>query len=365
MKNVIRAASAVFLLALPVLADNGAVYVQSNSASGNQMIAWNRARNGTLSDQASFSTGGAGLDTGLGSQGSVTLSPDERWLFVANAGSNDVSVFSVLAGTTPFLTDVEPSLGLQPISVAVQGPFVYVLNAGSATVPATVVAFRLSPVGSLSPINAIPTPLSQDAPGPAQVGIDRNSGQVIVTEKMTDTIDLFPILASGELGAPSFVASNGATPFGFTVTKNGTLLVSEAFGGAMDMSALSSYSIGQGSLSVVSPSVPTTETAACWAVATKDGRFTYVTNTGSGTVTGYAVDPTIGALAILDADGVTGDLGTGANPIDAAFTRTSRHLYVLSPMTGEIDAFRLSADGSLTEIAGVDVPTTSAGLAAR
>jgi len=156
----------------------------------------------------------------------------------------------------------------------------------------------------------------------------------------------------------------GATPFGFAFARNGTLVVSEAFGGAPDASALSSYRLdGAGALHVVSASVGTTETAACWVVITENGRFAYTTNTGSGTVSGYRVHHS-GALSLLDPDGVTGT--TGAGPIDMALTNNSRFLYTLDGPAGGISAFRVNADGSLTAQTGVaGLPAGANGLAAR
>jgi hypothetical protein len=53
-------------------------------------------------------------------------------------------------------------------------------------------------------------------------------------------------------------------------------LVSEAFGGAPNQSAASSYSIdGMGSLSVVSGSVPNSQTASCWVVIPNNERFSH------------------------------------------------------------------------------------------
>ena len=71
----------------------------------------------------------------------------------------------------------------------------------------------------------------------------------------------------------------------------------------------------------------TTETAARWIVVTKNGRYTYTTNTGSNSITGYRIGSD-GSLAILDADGKTAD--TGATPIDMALTKSSRLLYALA-----------------------------------
>ena len=88
--------------------------------------------------------------------------------------------------------------------------------------------------------------------------------------------------------------------------------MSEAFGGATDASAASSYRFRRGHLKLIDGSVATTETAACWVAVTKDGKFAYTTNTGSGSVTGYRSRGT-GRLTLLDADGVTGSVGAGAD----------------------------------------------------
>ena len=99
--------------------------------------------------------------------------------------------------------------------------------------------------------------------------------------------------------------SNGPTPFGFAFGKRDQLFVSEAFGGAENASATSSYDIDrQGVLTTISASVGTNQTADCWVVVTPNGRFAYVTNTGSGSISGYAIDFD-GSIELLDADGRT------------------------------------------------------------
>jgi hypothetical protein len=57
--------------------------------------------------------------------------------------------------------------------------------------------------------------------------------------------------------------SNGMTPFGFAFNNAGTLVVSEAFGGAANQSAASSYEAAEdGTLNVISGSVPNSQTAS-------------------------------------------------------------------------------------------------------
>lgn len=103
MKCVFAALTMAYGLALPTagLAQNisqksGAVFVMTNAADGNQVVSYNRAANGTLTEFQQFDTGGRGSGGNsdpLGSQGSLLLSQDDSMLFAVNAGSGDISVF--------------------------------------------------------------------------------------------------------------------------------------------------------------------------------------------------------------------------------------------------------------------------------
>lgn len=342
-----------------------AVFTMSNAVAGNELLAYSRDGNGALTPAGVFATEGIGSGGGLGNQGAVSLSSDDAFVLVVNAGSNSVSVFSVV-GVAATLTDVESSGGMRPVSVAIRGDLVYVLNAMG---PGNVSGFRLDESGDLSPIPDSTRPLSGAAmTGAAQVGFNPDGDVLVVTEKATNLITTYTVGEDGLLGAPFAQPSIGMTPFGFGFEKRGRLIVSEAFGGAPDASALSSYDVdNDGALTVISPSVPTTETAACWIVTTSNGRFTYTTNTASGTVSAYAIDEQTGTLSLLDDDGIAGDTGAGSTPLDAALTINSRFLYVLSSDTGRIDAFRVNGgDGSLTKLTGIDgLPVSANGLAAR
>src|SRR5713101_5107320 len=70
----------------------GAVYTMTNAAAGNSILIFTRAANGALANAGSVPTGGKGQGSGLGSQGALTVSGDQRWLLAVNAGSNDVTV---------------------------------------------------------------------------------------------------------------------------------------------------------------------------------------------------------------------------------------------------------------------------------
>jgi 6-phosphogluconolactonase len=335
-----------------------AVYTLTNDPAGNTVQVFKRNGHGSLSPGGEFATGGTGTGTGLGNQGALAL--DGRRLFAVNPGSDSISSFKV-RGHRLELIDTDPSGGDRPISLTVDGGLLYVLNAGGA---GDISGHTVSRHGALSPLVGSTRPLSGGGVDPAQVSFDPRGKTLVVTEKATNLIDTYEVDGDTGLAAgPSPQASAGATPFGFAFDRRGHLIVSEAFGGAADQSAVSSYDVDDGLIDPISPSVGTTETAACWIVVTKNGRFAYTTNTGSGSISGYRVSHT-GALTLLDADGRTGLTGPG--PIDMALTRNSRILYSLNSGDGTISGFRVRADGGLAPIGGASgLPTAATGLVAR
>lgn len=340
----------------------GAVYTASNSPAGNEILMFNRSADGALTFVAAFPTGGVGTGAGLGNQGGVVMTADGKFVIVVNAGSHDVSVLEVTRDGLA-LRDRKPSGGLQPVSATVNGSLVYVLNAGgSAGGSDSVVGFELSRDGVLTVIAGSDRALSAVSTAPAQVELSPDGTSLVVTEKMTNRVDIFAI-DDGVPGAVMSYPSSGMTPFGFAFGKHDQFFVSEAFGGAANASAISSYQVtGSAAFEVVSPSVPTTETAACWVVVSGDGRFLYTTNAGSGTVSGYSIRPD-GSIALLDPDGVTGT--TGAGVTDVTVTRNGRYLYALRSGAGAIAAFRVEDHGGLAPVGSFMLPAGANGIVAR
>ncbi len=373
-RNRLRFFSLFLLTVLLILGSSGqvfargsdatAVYVMNNDATANAILVFDRAADGTLTEAGSYPTGGVGTGSGLGSQGAVALSDNGRYLFAVNAGSNEISVFAA-DGTTLHLTDTVPSGGERPISLTVYGHMLYVLNAGGS---GNITGFFVRGNGRLSSIPNATQHLSNDgvgdAPGPAQVSFTPDGRQLVVTEKGSNLILTYAVNRSGQAGAAAITTSEGMTPFGFDFTPWGTLIVSEAFGGAANASAASSYNFSHGMLEVVSSSVATNQTAACWVIVTPDGKYAYTTNTGSSSVTGYTVNPN-GSIDLLDGNGRTGETGDGSSPIDAIISSDGQTLYVLSGGSNTVTAFHIAADGSLTNLGTVAVPMGSVGITAR
>jgi 6-phosphogluconolactonase len=339
----------------PALSDN--VYVQSNEAEGNRVLAFRRDGDGTLTQVGSFSTGGAGSGTPhLQSQGSVVLAGGGSHLLVANAGSGQLSVF---ATGEDELTLLQTTLsgGGAPKSVTEHGGLVYVLNTEGPSLS----GLRLSDDG-LEPVadsmRALP-----DGSDPAQIGFTPDGTGIVVTNRGTDSIALYPVDDSGQLGEPVEQSSSGPTPYGFAFGNDGTLVVTEAFGAQKGKAAASTYLVRSGSITAVSRSVGNGRSEICWAVVTSDGRYAFTTNFADGAVSRYGLSAD-GNLSLDDATaGIAVDGETGLR--DEDLSGDGRFLYVINADSRRIFGWAVGNGGALSPLGAWDgLPESAAGLAA-
>jgi 6-phosphogluconolactonase (cycloisomerase 2 family) len=289
----------------------------------------------------------------------MILSDGGRYLVVCNAGSNDISIFKV-RGSDLHLLNTESSAGVMPISLTMYKNVLYVLNAGG---DGNITGFRVNKSGKMRQIAQLP--LSGSGTGPAQVGFSPDGRTLVVTEKATNQILTYGVNHHGVAYGPDTTPSSGMTPFGFAFDGRGTLVVSEAFGGAANASAVSSYREKyHQKLKVVSASVQSGQTAACWIVITGNGKYAYCTNAGTGNISGYDID-SHGKLRLLH-DGISGVTGTGTSPIDMSLSKDSRYLYALNSGTMAIAIFAVRHDGTLEDMGSIGgLPAGVNGLAAR
>jgi 6-phosphogluconolactonase (cycloisomerase 2 family) len=326
------------------------VFVQSDNLSGNQVVAYDRGFNGTLTQAGIFNTGGLGGQLSgsevdhLASQGSLAFDQGNDTLYAVNAGSNTISVFSVF-GDRLALRQVLSSGGSFPVSIAVSRGLVYVLNAeegGSVQGFATVFGHLVPIPGSNRALGLNPTAAPQFVNTPGQVAFSPNGQQLIVTTKANGSdIDVFHVGPFGQLSATAVVNPEGETvPFAISFDRENHLVIAEAAG------FLASFSLnGNGTVTQLD-SVATEQTATCWVVA--DGSYFLTSNAGSASLTGFQSGPG-GALTLL------GDQATDAGTVDAAVSDDGRFLYVQTGAAGIVDEFAVSPHG-LTEIGSVTVP---------
>ncbi len=328
------------------------VFVQTDNTAGNQIVAYDRSDNGSLTPAGTYNTGGLGGQlTGsvvdhLASQGSLTYDQRSSTLYAVNADSNTVSVFSV-RGDRLALRQVVNSGGTFPVSVATYGSLVYVLNAengGSVQGFVNFFGHLFALPGSNRPLGLNPTATPQFVNTPGQVAFSPDGSKLIVTTKANGSdIDVFGVGRFGYLSPTPVVNSEpGTVPFAISFDAAGHLVIAEA-----GTNALATFTLNPGG--TVSPitAVGTGQAATCW-VAQAQGFF-YVSNAASGSVSQFS-DSLSGSLAL--AGQTTTDPGT----VDASASFGGQYLYVQTGGNGIVDEFHVGAGGSLAEIGSVTVP---------
>jgi hypothetical protein len=339
--------------------DARVVFVQTDNAAGNQVLAYDRGQDGALTYAASYATDGLGgalngakVDF-LASQGSLNYDAARGLLFAVNAGSNSISVFSIDHGALTLRQEIG-SGGTFPNSITSSGDLVYVLN---ATNGGSVSGFRVigdslhALTGSTRPLGlTTPTDATQFTHTPGQVAFTPDGSELVVTTKATTSaVDVYSVRWDGRLAAePTVNVEPGAVPFGVTFDA-GRLVVADAGATA----AVSTLRLHDDGTATVLSTVPTGEPATCW-IAQAQG-FLYASNAGGPNLSTLAIGHHA-SLSLLGAATAT-DPGT----VDAAATPDGRFLYVQTGLNGIVDAFSVGSTGSLAAIGKVTVPGAAGG----
>jgi 6-phosphogluconolactonase len=339
----------------------GGVFTQTNSSAGNAIVAYARRADGSLSYLGSYPTGGLGTApaAGLGSQGAVMLTPNERFVFAVNAGSDQISGFAVAKdGLTP--VTIVGSGGQRPVSVAVTNHILYALNAAGNT---TLAGFRIGNDGGLTQVASWTRTLGAGV-GAAEVLFSRDDRFLVVIERAAAAVVAFQVNPDGSLGPAHSINSAGPNPFGFDITAGGQVVVSEP--GANH--SATSFTIGRdGTLTMASGpvaagTVALPQLAPCWVVITNDGRYAYTANAQSGSVSAFAVGRDGSLALVTHADGrPAGTTGPNTGPLDMDVSRNSRFLYVIEGRTGNIMGFEIGNDGLLSPMPDALPPATGGG----
>jgi 6-phosphogluconolactonase (cycloisomerase 2 family) len=334
------------------------VFVQTDNVAGNQVVAYDRAGDGTLTLANTYPTGGLGgvlngsqVDH-LGSQGSLTYDAAHSLLYAVNAGSNTVSVFSVRADQLS-LRQVVGSGGTFPVSVAAHGDLVSVLNAQNGGSVQEFYSFfgHLIPVpGSNRSLGlTIPTDTTQFTHTPGQVLYAPDGSKLIVTTKATaNAIEVFNVGSFGHLSpSPVITTETGTVPFALAFDQGGHLVVGEA-----GPSALATFGLNRdGTLTPISV-LASGQTGLCWVTATRS--LLYTGNTAANSTSGY-VSNSSGELSLL------GATPTDPGTVDGSVSSDGHYFYVQTGGNGIVDEFQINANGSLTEIGSVPVSGASGG----
>ncbi len=358
-----------------VYATTGAVYAMTNAVGNNQILAFRRASDGTLSLMQTIKTKGGGSGAqlsppdSLGSQSSLTLDAQHHLLFAVNTETlaentqdcqgGTVTSFRVASNGRLTFADRVMSGGLFPNSLTVkaigsrenQGDLLYVLNSGGpGSSPfcgpsPNITGFTVDSLGHMSLLSGSvqsiidPGPLDGTGSGvncptttgfssptfdcgrnppafprsPAEVRFTPDGSQLVVTVKGTNKIYVFPV---GENGAPMVTQAPGPalpTYFGFTFDKAGHLILTEAFGQATSIPA-----------------------------------------GGAGAVSSFTITEA-GALEQISAS--VGDQGTATCWV-ALEPVTGRYAYVSNNLSNSLSSYSVGNDGSLALLAATAAAAT-------
>jgi 6-phosphogluconolactonase (cycloisomerase 2 family) len=359
----IAGVTATALVALPANAapthhpqGRGPVFVQTDNTAGNAIVAYDRTDTGRLVPAGNYPTGGRGgalsgaVVDKTASQGSLTYDRSARLLYAVNAGSDTITSFAV-RGDRLIRRQIISSGGTFPVSVATHGNLVYVLNArdgGSIQGYLQVfgVLVRIPAWHRSLGLNPLQTPEFTSTPG--QVAFTPDGSKLLVTTKNgSNSIDVFRLGPAGPSAEPTVNSLPGAVPFAVTFDGAGHLVVAEA-----GPNAVATFRVDRAGKLTQLDDALTGQAATCWIVAA-DGRL-YLSNAGSGTLSGYQVNDA-GTLRAL------GTTPTGPGTVDAAVSADGNNLYVQTGAAGNVDAFRIEANGALTAIGSVTVPNAAGG----
>lgn len=343
----------------------GAVFAMTNRAENNEVIAFRRAADGTLTQTNHYSTRGNGIGVDFDTQGGLTLSSDHRFLYACNPGSDNVTVFAVNGSALTFLQKVYA--GDQPLSITLFGNLAYVLDGTVAGNGVT--GFTVRADGRLTPLPDSFKALSSPIAVPGVVRFSPDGSSLIVTAKVGSVIDVFSVRDGGRLSDPVPNPSFGPRPFAATFRDDGRLLVIESGLPTPNNAGVSSYSLNPSSstLSVITGSAKNRQTDGCWIVIRDDQNVAYTANFASGTISNYRLGVDGTATLISGFAAVT---ARDSQPTDLALSAGSRYLYNLLRGTGGVAAYRVRPLGGLDPLGifgvggGLPIANGASGLAA-
>jgi 6-phosphogluconolactonase len=326
--------------------DEGAVFVMTNDVVDNEIAMFGRASNGTLQLFGKVSSGGKGSLTQpidpLTYQSSIILTKDHKYLLVSNAGSSEISVFSV-DGHELKLVDKVPSNGFHPISITINKSVVYVLNTGG---DGSIAGFKLTEEGKLNSIPNSVRSLKLNGTIPPQVNdlnhqilFNPNGDRLVVSGGVkTNQLLVYGVDKNGLISDESVETnSSGSNPFSLLFSKQGSLVVAEA----ESTNALSSYRLNDDkTLSVITSSLHNGKSFSCWLVS-NGNNYIYLINTGTDDISLYKTDQN-GELNLVNATILT--LGLGAIQTDTAFSSNGKYLYTLNGGKGTVGVIRVNTD---------------------
>jgi 6-phosphogluconolactonase len=312
--------------------------------------------NGKLSAQ------GTSVTTGMNSVPSaMAITPDGNTLFVANNGSNDIARFMINSdGTVTGVTPNQPAttnpmvMAVDPTSLAVDsgGKFLFVANQGSDNIS----IFSISGT-TLTEVAGSPFPTDPD---PAGIAVAPSNNFLYVSNNINGTVSAYTFdSTTGALtaiaGSPYTTtgpAAPGITPTGLAIAAassgnaSGTFLY-VANSGSSNVSAFvicttvtNSCPAADGSLTPVAGSPFSAQPGPVAMAVAPAGAFLYVADRQANQVSSYKIAAATGVLT-----GTTpANISTGFQPVSIAMPSTGEFVYVTNIGSASISSYSIVKD---------------------
>ena len=363
---LIMAVAALLVLALPSAAGSGyGVYVSTNPNGPNTVEAFKRnAKTGILTSVGSFDTGGYGLTAINGAQSHAVVCTQTH-VFVTNAGSNDFSVFRIMNNSGLELATTVPSLGVRPVSLAINGKTLYVLNQGQPGVaPARCVGFSIDT--EEDPVELDVSAVEFEATDvPTDIFFTQNGVRLVVLQNGANAIDTFTVGADGGLTAQQRLTNVNA-PFGGAKHPRQPFVAFAALADDASPGVISIRATGTAIPAIVSKLTAPSAVDPCWAATTPNGKRLWTSNFEPASLSLYSVKSN-GRLAAVSTYTPTSD-SPGA--LDIAVDPRGKFLYQLRALdpagganpTPQIDVLRIggsSANGGLQLVQSIQLSSSA------
>lgn len=299
---------------------------------------------------------------------SLVINPSNKFLYAVNSGatpSGTLSLFTISSGGG--LTEVTPryNVGTAPTLLAMDtaGSYLYVANSGSFDI--SVFSINAS-TGALTLVLQCPTSNPNCGQQTAPIGVSAlnmqlspSGNSLFVTGQVGPQgfIQEFPV-NKGVLGAPvagsPFLTGNG--PYGLVINSGGTHLYTA---NKID-NTISAFSINSsGALTLISTTAETF-TGPVALFIDKSGKYLYVANQqSSGNLAAYSIGSD-GGLTLL----ANSPFATGPQPSVITGDSSGKYLFVGNQSTPVIQSFSLDpGTGTLTSVNSYSVPGTPTSIA--
>ncbi len=275
---------------------------------------------------------------------SLAVHPSGKFVYAANGGTNDISLYTIQSGgLLNAVTPNTPTGGAVPSILAIDsaGAFLYVTNVASQTIA----SFSIdASSGALALVSSTSIGFS-----PLNMAIAPNGNFLYVTGSegggIPGLVEGFSASSGFLTFVPGALSAVGQTPEGLAITPNGNNLY---VANSAPNNSISEFTINaSGSLTPLASS-PVGESYASPISVLVDpsGKYLYVANEGSSNLAGFAI-ASDGGLSLLSSSPFV----TATQPNSLAVDPNGNYLFVGNQSSPTIQSFNLATgSGALTSV---------------